>query len=502
MDAFLDRIEAVASQRDAHTAVVDEERRLSYSQLRQEFTLRRQVLLDAGVSSGDRIAIVAENSAAYLTTVLAVWAADAVAVTIYPSTSAADLAAVLADADPVLVIFDARTGALVASAAGTVPVASMDGEFAVSGVAPGTVPSPAAVIDRLCLICYSSGTTARPKAIMLSAEAILNTVTTWGSVWRLSPSDATLVCLPMAWLFGLTTSSMSALYAGGKVVVRRRAKAESLLGAIEDEGVTFFPAVTTVLTKLAAHLQASGRDRRIRSLRLLISGGEPRNETAFGALERYTGIPVHDNYCASEMQPLVSYDPLADPVPRPGSAGKLLPGAQLRIVDADGVDVPVGEVGEGLSCGIGLMLGYWNDPAQTAQVLTADGWYRTKDLLRMDEEGYLFVVGRASDMIIRGGSNVSPGEIEACLREAPGVLDAAVVGLPDPIYGEEVVAAVRPQEFAALDSDLLREFASSQLAGFKVPTRFIEVEWLPLNETTGKVDRKAVKRLVEEKIGA
>ncbi len=499
MGEYLDMLARTARSRSTALALADERREVSFGELLEEIARRSAALTEAGLRSGDRVAFVAENSADYILTVLAVWQADGVPVTVYPSTTEADLKSTLLDADPALVVSDSITDALARSAARPgLPVATIDDGFAPGGVAADAEPTAPELRQQLSLISYSSGTTSRPKAIMLSAAALSNAARTFSEAWRINENDVTLVCLPMAWLFGLTTASLSTLYAGGAVVSRRRSKPELLAGAIEEHGVTFLPAVTTVLTKFANFLAAGERQRNFSSLRLVVSGGEPRNEQSFALLETFTGISVHDNYCASEMQPLVTYDPVADPAPREGSAGRIVPRSELRIVDAGGNDVGVGQVGEGLSRGPGIMLGYWNDPGLTAEALTPDGWYRTKDLLKIDEDGYVYVVGRASDMIIRGGSNVSPGEVEAQLRQHPDTIDVAVVGTPDPVYGEEVVAVLQVRDRATFSPGSLRDFAAARLSAFKVPTRFVRVDQLPHNSTTNKVNRKAVKDMLEE----
>lgn len=475
-------------------AIVDESRRVTYAQLSFEVEGRAHGLRKVGVVPGDRIAVVAENSAAYLIAILAIWTVDGVPMTIYSSTSEDDLRATLTDADPVLVYADDRTHGLVQAAAGDrIPVARLDLAESPTSLSTSAAQTPDHFRDELALVCYSSGTTARPKAIMLSSKAILNSAHTFAETWRLTAADVTLVCLPMAWLFGLTTASITTLAAGGTVVSLKRAKPELIVDTIHDHGVTFLPAVTTVLTKLANHLDTTVAPDLTSTLRLIVSGGEPRNEESFERLRTHVGVPVHDNYCASEMQPLVTYDPVVDPEPRRGASGKLVPRSELRILNAAGQPVSTGEVGEGFSHGPGIMLGYWNDPEATAAAITKDGWYRTKDLLRFDEDGYVHVVGRTSDMIIRGGSNVSPGEIEQHLRKHPAIADIAVVGMPDPLYGEEIVAVIQSREAEAFDADELRRFATTGLAGFKVPTRYVRVDSLPHN-ATGKVNRKTVKQ--------
>jgi long-chain acyl-CoA synthetase len=202
---------------------------------------------------------------------------------------------------------------------------------------------------------------------------------------------------------------------------------------------------------------------------------------------------VHDVYAASECFPVVTYDPIVDPLPRPGSAGRVVPEASLRVVDASGNDVPSGDAGEAWARGPASMLGYWDDPTLTASVLTADGWYVTGDLVEVDIAGYVRVLGRLSDVIIRAGANVSPAEVEAVLVRHPDVGEAGVVGLPDPVNGEEVVAAVVPQHgLDTIDIGDLDAHCAVALASFKRP-RIVVVGDLPRSASTGKVDRRQLR---------
>ncbi|WP_459985486.1 class I adenylate-forming enzyme family protein [Nocardioides sp. AN3] len=479
----------------ARVAVVDDDMQWTYQQLQEDVERRALALERAGVRPGQRVALVAESSAYFLSTALAVWRRGAVLVTIYPSSGPEDLAHALESSDPALIVCGPTIDtALVSGLAPEVPMSDVE-IFAPVAVRGDTEPNPSDVREALQLICFSSGTTSRPKAIMLGGQTLVNCALTYAEVWHLGPEDRGVVCLPMAWLYGLASTSLALLLSGGTVVVVRRARPEPLLDAVIRSDATFLAGVTANFAKLVRHLEDEGiRLPPSSSLRLCISGGEPRNEGIFGRWADLTGVAVLDAYCASECLPLVTYDPTVDRAPRPGSAGKLVPRALLRIVDQDGHDVPAGEVGEGLSSGPGLMLGYWREPELTAEALTDDGWYRTKDLLRIDEEGYVYVVGRLSDMIIRGGVNVSPAEVEATIRTCDHVEDVAVVGLPDDIYGQRVVAAVvgRPH----LDLTVLREQVQARLSGYKVPSTFVAVDGLPVNATTGKTNRRAVAELL------
>ncbi|MEU9329998.1 class I adenylate-forming enzyme family protein [Streptomyces canus] len=492
-------LQAVAARQPDAVAVIDERSEMSYGSFTRLVSARAQALERAGLQRGDRVALIAENSAMFLVSAFAVWEAGGVLVTVYPSTAPADLAYTLRDASPVAALADAATVDAVRSALpASVPVAVIDvADFTCASFGRDRLPNPTDLREPLFMICYSSGTTSRPKAIMLSHTALHHGATAYARVWRFNPSDKAIVCMPMAWLYGLCTTAMSTLLAGGTVISLRRSAPALIASAVERHRATVITGVTTIFAKLVKYLE-DRESADLSSLRFAVSGGEPRNEVAFQRFRDLVGVPVHDNFCSSECFPLITYDPFADPSPILGSAGRLVPGSELRIVSPVGADVPVGEVGEALARGTGLMLGYWNDAEETAAALTVDGWYRTKDLVRLDADGYVYVVGRLSDMIIRGGSNVSPAEVERVLRMHPAVRDATVIGLPDPVYGEEVVAAVVCAETHDFDAEGVRTFAKEQLASYKVPTRLVQVDHLPSNTTTGKVNRRQVAALIAE----
>jgi long-chain acyl-CoA synthetase len=458
-------------------------------------TSARLAALDLGAEP--RIVVVAENSAAHLLTAFAIWRSGATLVSVYPSSTVAELEYALAHSRPALVISGESVMPAVEGVARGLgqPLVTLAATGDIDGL-PIARPHDRAAVDAdgLALICYTSGSTARPKAVMHSHRGLLAAARAYAAVWHLQPSDVNLVSMPLAWAFGLVTTSMATLTAGGRVVLFARSDPRALLAGFASHGVTFFAGVTTMFVRMVEAMESDPSTARPRSLRLCISGGEPRNEAAFARWHELTGCPVHDVYAASECFPVVTYDPTVDPLPRPGSAGRVVPEARMRIVDAAGHDAEPGKAGEALTRGPALMLGYWDDPSSTEAALTDDGWYRTGDLLEIGADGYVRVLGRLTDVIIRAGANVSPAEVEAALVRHPQVAEAGVVGLSDPVTGEAVVAAVVPEAgVSAIDIDDLNAHCAVALAGFKRPSRVVVMAELPRTASTGKVNRRALK---------
>jgi len=410
---------------------------------------------------------------------------------VYPSSAADELEYALTHSRPALVIAGASVLPTVEPVARRIglPLLTLSDSGAIDGLPGASVALPIIDPDGLALICYTSGSTARPKAVMHSHRGLFAAARSYADVWHLGRDDVNLVSMPLAWAFGLVTTSMATLSSGGRVVLLARSDPRGLLTGFVDHEVTFFAGVTTMYVRMVEAMDTDPKVTRPRSLRLCISGGEPRNEVAFRRWQELTGCPVHDVYAASECFPIVTYDPTVDPAPRPGCAGRVVPDARLRI----------DTTGEAFARGPALMLGYWDDPTLTASALTDDGWYRTGDFVEIDDQGYVRVLGRLSDMIIRAGANISPAEVEAVLVTHPQVAEAGVVGLPDAVAGEEVVAAVvaRPG-VAAIDVDALDSHCASKLASFKRP-RIVVVDDLPRSATTGKVNRRELRaRLLAE----
>jgi long-chain acyl-CoA synthetase len=491
----------VAAVRPERLALVTDDVAVTYGELVAQAAARAAQLRAAGLRSGDRVALIAGNSPSYLVWVFAVWRAGGVAATVYPESSAGELDYVLANAGPTCVITDAERNRPVTEAVSRsglpIDVHTMDGRGRLSGL-PDAEHRPEVAIDpeAVALICYTSGSSAAPKPVAHSHRGLAAACRTYARAWRMTDADRTVVCLPMAWIYGLLSASLVTLVSGGTVVPLARFSPVRVIDAIERHAITVLPGVTTMYVKMVSYLQSAGRRPRLSLLRLNVSGGEPRNEAVFEQWSALGGHPVLDAYCASECIPMITYDPAVDPEPRRGSAGRVVPGASMKVVDQRGFEVRPGEVGLALWRSPGTMVGYWNEPDLTAAAMTPDGWYKTGDYVRVDEEGYVFVVGRANDMIIHGGSNVSPAEVEAALTADPRIAEAAVVGLPDREYGQIVAAAIVTVDGSRLSEDELTRVCAQRLAGYKVPKVFLQVDELPRG-ATGKVKRRDAGTLFE-----
>jgi long-chain acyl-CoA synthetase len=491
-DVFADHLRARATVTPGGVAVIDELGAVSNGELD---SLTDAVAAEVMESGATRVAIIASNSTRFLAHAFGIWRAGATLVTVYPSSPTSEMGYALAHSDVTLVFADDEC-------APRVP----DG-YDVRRIDRALMPDRAAEsldVDRnaVALICYTSGSTQHPKAVMHSHASLLGGALAYAQVWHLGPADTTLVVLPMAWAFGLVTTSMAALISGGQVRSIRRANPELLLKAVVESRVTFIAGVTTIYAKMVEALQG-GASIEDHAVRLCISGGEPRNELVFDAWRGLTGVPVHDVYAASECFPVVTYDPFEDPEPTPGFAGRVAPGSALRLWDdASSSWVDGAGVGEAFVQGAAFFSGYEHDPDNTAKALEHIGWYRTGDLVELRDDGLVRVLGRLSGMIIRGGANVAPSEIERVVREDHAVDDAVALGLPDPSYGQRIVVVVTPVPGRHPDPSVIIERCRRELAGYKVPQAVLVVDSLPLNTRTGKIDRRAVEAAVARSASA
>ena len=380
----------------------------------------------------------------------------------------AEVARIVADARPAAAaVDDDRRGRWIQEASAQ-PVR-------VVGVDLDLPPGRSAEIDRSgvddpALLVYTSGTTGRPKGALLTHGNLLSSATAVSVSWRWSPDDRLLLALPLFHLHGLGVGVNGTLCTGASMSLRPRFEVEDVAArAAAGEGSLFF-GVPAMYQRLAA----AGRAEDLAGLRLIVSGSAPLAPTLAEAIAKAAGQIPLERYGMTETVMLVG-NPYDGPR-KPGTVGFPFPGVELRLADGGEIEVR----------GPNVIDGYYEQPEATAAAFTPDGWFRTGDLAEFDDDGYLRIVGRSKDLIITGGYNVHPREVEEVLLEHPAVSEVAVVGRPSERWGEEVTAVVVARGDA--DAEELRAHAAQALARYKVPKRFEFVDAIPKN-ALGKVLR-------------
>jgi long-chain acyl-CoA synthetase len=353
-------------------------------------------------------------------------------------------------------------------------------------------PAPQ-VIDRAgvdtAVILYTSGTTGQPKGAELTHDNLIkNFEVTGRDLLQIGADDVIFGGLPLFHSFGQTCTLNTAVAAGATLTVLPRFDPARALRMLADHRVTVFAGVPTMYSAL---LHVPDRaDYDVSALRIGVSGGAAMPVEVLRQFEDAFGCIVLEGYGLSETSPVASFNH-PDRERKPGSIGTPIRGVEMRVVDADGAQVPQGEVGEIAIRGHNIMRGYWHKPEATADAMTTDGWFRTGDIGRVDEDGYYYIVDRKKDLIIRGGYNIYPREIEEVLYEHPAVAEAAVIGMPHAELGEEVGAAVVLKPGASAGADELRGFVKAQVAAYKYPRRVWFVDALPKGPT-GKILKREI----------
>ena len=358
-------------------------------------------------------------------------------------------------------------------------------------------PVPRAA-DDLAAILYTSGTTGRSKGAMLSHGNLLSNARVLKDYWGWQPGDTLIHALPIFHAHGLFVALHGALLNGSPMLWLARFDPRLVIQLLPR--ATVFMGVPTLYTRLLAE---PGLTREVAShMRLFISGSAPLLIDTFQAWQQRTGHTILERYGMSETVMLTSNPYRADErhagqsQRRGGTVGFPLPGVELRIVGDDGALLAAGEIGAIQVRGPNVFAGYWRMPEKTRQEFTADGWFRTGDVGQQDEQGYVTIVGRSKDLIISGGYNVYPAEVEGCLNELPGVQESAVVGVPDPDFGEVGVALVVPRAGVTLDPAQLLASLRSRLANYKIPKRCRVVAELPRN-AMGKVQKQLLREQLQ-----
>jgi long-chain acyl-CoA synthetase len=499
-----------ARRRPDRLAVIEGERRITFATLWREARIQAAALARLGVRPGDRVALQCPNTVEFPRAYYAILAAGGVVVPVHLLLKSREIEHVLRDSGVRLLLCHAAVAEVGAAAARAVGVRmlTIGPDVAVPG-ADGRLEDLAAATDPLgvavsrapedpAVIFYTSGTTGRPKGAVLShLNLVMNATVSAFDTHDTRRDDVVLGALPLFHTYGQTVSMNTTWRLGATLVLQPRFDAAAAIELMVREGVSIMQGVPTMYVALVA---AARTAERLPRLRMAISGGAALPASVLKEFESVFGAPMYEGYGLSETSPTATTNqPLYGT--RPGTVGHPIWGVDVEIADPDVSDriepLPAGRLGEIVVRGHNVFTGYLGLPYASATAVV-DGWLRTGDLGTKDEDGFLTVVDRLKDVIIRGGFNVYPSEVEEVLLEHPDVAEVAVIGLPDATYGEEICAVVVPDPTAPTPpiADDVIAYGKSQLAAFKYPRRVEFVDALPLGPS-----HKVLKRELRDRFG-
>lgn len=493
--------EIIADHPDDAPAIISRGKATNYGTLRDEVARMRGGLVELGIEPGDRVALLCANNWYFVAPYLAVLGVGAVAVPLNPLSPVPEIERELAVVGArALVIGPTASGQV----AGLDPASIPDLEFTISGEGRQSADcvtfgelleaEPVPVVDRtpedLAVLMFTSGTAGAPKAAMLSHGNLLaNVDQVLGLRGGGRADEVGLAVLPFFHIFGLSVILGATLRSGASMVTIERFDPVSAAETIGNHGIS---VVAGAPTMWSSWLATPGiPDDAFETVRIATSGAAPLDVDVCRRIEERFGLQVGEGYGLTEASPVVTAS-IGLPW-RPGSVGAAVDGVELRIVDSDGADALVGDPGELWVRGPNVFRGYWNDPEATASALDDDGWLHTGDIALVDDEGFIFLVDRAKDLVIVSGFNVYPAEVEEVIQDLPGVRDCAVIGVPHPHTGEAVKAFVVVQPGIAYEEDVVIEHCASRLARYKCPQKVDFVDELPTS-LAGKVVRRSLRR--------
>ena len=484
-----------AAEHPDGVAIKLDDAELTWAQLHGRAAAAAGTLVRAGLEPGDRVALILPNVPAYPILFYGTLLAGGTVVPMNPLLKAGEIEYFFSDAGMKLAfVWGDFIGEAAKAAENTDtrvvecgPLGPVEGSLE-----PGEpMARPTDRDDEdTAVILYTSGTTGKPKGAELTHRNLaLNAERSSSVIMGMSSDDVIMGCLPLFHVFGLTCGLNAATTIGATLTLIPRFDPAKALEVVGRDKVTIFQGVPTMYAAMLHHPDADAADAS--SLRTCVSGGSAMPAEVMRAFEEKFGCQILEGYGLSETSPVASFN-MPDRPTKPGTIGVAIPGCEMKLVDAEGNDVPAGGgVGEIAIRGDNVMKGYWNKPEATAEAIP-DGWFRTGDLATVDDEGYFTIVDRKKDMIIRGGMNVYPREVEEVLYEHPDVLEAAVVGVPDDVMGEEIGAAVALKPDATSSLEDVQQFVKDRLAAYKYPRRIWGVDELPKGPT-GKILRREVK---------
>ncbi|MDP3197064.1 AMP-binding protein [Tabrizicola sp.] len=460
---------------------------LTYGELLAETGRLANTLVALGLEKGDRLLVQVEKCEAVLSVYLACLRTGVIFLPVNPGYTVAETEHFLHDAEPALAVTDpGRVNGLRALGA---RVIDLPGLLALSERQGADFSDPAQGPDDLAAILYTSGTTGRSKGVMLTRENLASNAEALVGLWRFTDRDVLLHVLPVFHTHGLFVATNCVLYSGASMIFQRAFQPAAVLAALPQ--ATVMMGVPTFYTRLLADPGEMGAATA--HMRLFISGSAPLSPATHAEWQDRTGHAILERYGMTETN-MITSNPY-DGARRAGTVGMPLPGVEVRITGPDGKALPQGEAGAIEVRGPNVFQGYWRLPEKTAEEFR-DGWFITGDMGAVDARGYLSILGRAKDLVISGGLNVYPAEVEAALDDLPGVAASAVIGVPHPDFGEAVVACLVPDPGEILSETTIRAALRDRLAAFKLPKRVLILDDLPRN-AMGKVQKAELRRIYQ-----
>jgi long-chain acyl-CoA synthetase len=483
-----------------HVAIFSRGRPTTYGTLRDQVAHLRGGLARMGVQSGDRVALLCSNGRYFVDMYLAALGLGAITVPLNPASPSPEIERELATVDAKVVVVEPAA----ASAWAHVSRAAVPSLVSVIATESDTVEGADVVFDELltaepmdaievepdhvAVLIFTSGTAGSPRAAMLSHSNLLSNIEQSRSASEgVNSTDVLYGVLPMFHIFGLNVVLGQSLQRGATVVLVQRFDPSTLLDTIKERGITVIPGAPPLWLAFS-HFDEAPADS-FAGVRLALTGAAKMPEEAMRRLHDKFGLTLLEGYGLTEAAPVVTSS--AGLAQKVGSVGKALEGIEVRLVDEHGDDALQGDSGEIWVKGPNVFLGYLNEPEATEKVLTADGWLRTGDIAVVDDDGYLYLVDRAKDLVIVSGFNVYPAEVEEVLMEHPAVKEVGVVGVPHPHTGEAVKAFVVLEAGATAHEDTLVTWCLDHLARYKCPSKILFVDELPRN-VSGKLLRRSL----------
>ncbi|RWR14573.1 fatty acid--CoA ligase family protein [Siminovitchia fortis] len=461
-------------------------------------------LAKAGIGEGDHVALLLGNSPHFIISLYGIMRVGATAIPINPTYTPSEIAYILKDGDVKAVIALDQMIPYIEKLRMAAPKiehyiicetgAELNAEMETfSGILhSGDADFTAVPINSgdTAVILYTSGTTGKPKGAMLTHGNLYSNARDIRDYLKMGGEDTVITTLPMFHVFSLTVVLNAPLISGSTLIILPKFSPKEIFRVAKNFKATIFAGVPTMYNFLYQYPESNPDD--FSSIRLCISGGASMPVALLKNFEEKFNVVISEGYGLSEASPVTSFNPLDRPR-KPGSIGTSIMNVENKVVDEAGNELPAGEVGELAVRGPNVMKGYYNMPEETSKAIR-DGWLYTGDLAKMDEEGYFYIVDRKKDLIIVGGYNVYPREVEEVLYGHPGVLEAAVIGVPDADQGEAVKAFIVPRD-EKVDKAELHQFLAERLASYKLPKSIEFIEELPKN-STGKIMKRELKNRI------